>query len=152
VENWIILATWHLPGPCRNFIAWYLSSLLYPTLVVGSTESDHYYIRERRAGYVIIMASALHLTNKEAVGVEFTETGETSSPNGQPKVFDDSISRVPEKYRGTALDRRDMTVMGKKQVLRVRHPSKASIAFAMFLTARREILDLLPCLDLLRLV
>jgi hypothetical protein len=98
------------------------------------------------------MASALHLNNKEAVDVEFTETGGAGSPNGQPKIFDDSISRVPEKYRGTALDRRDMTVMGKKQVLRVWTPANVRPEYGQSLTARRETLDSLPCLDLLRRV
>lgn len=29
---------------------------------------------------------------------------------------------IPSKYRGTAADQRDMVVLGKKQVLRVRQP------------------------------
>lgn len=61
--------------------------------------------------------AALHLNKDEIADVELSEPGATS-PN-DTKVFDDSVSHVPEKYRGTAADRRDMTVMGKKQVLRV---------------------------------
>lgn len=58
--------------------------------------------------------AALHLNNKDTINVGETETG-----LGSPKVFDESISNVPIKYRGTDADRRDMTVLGKKQVLRV---------------------------------
>ena len=32
---------------------------------------------------------------------------------------DDVLSTIPAKYRGTAHDKKDMSVMGKKQVLRV---------------------------------
>lgn len=59
--------------------------------------------------------AALHLNDKDTINVGTTEAG-----LGSPKVFDESISNVPAKYRGTDADRRDMTVLGKKQVLRVR--------------------------------
>lgn len=39
---------------------------------------------------------------------------------GHPDVFDDSVSHIPQKYRGTSVDQHDMDVLGKKQVLRVR--------------------------------
>ena len=34
--------------------------------------------------------------------------------------FDDEPGTIAPKYRGTVADRRDMSIMGKKQVLRVR--------------------------------
>jgi len=37
-------------------------------------------------------------------------------------VFDHDISHVAEKYRGSAADEHDMTMLGKKQVLRVQYP------------------------------
>lgn len=55
------------------------------------------------------MMDSLH---KDHAAVEFTE-GRAAA------VFDDSISHVPQKYRGTAADQKDMSVLGKKQVLRV---------------------------------
>lgn len=61
--------------------------------------------------------AALHLNKDDQTDIELTEASATS-PNGT-KVFDDNVSHVPERYRGTAADRHDMTVMGKKQVLRV---------------------------------
>lgn len=70
--------------------------------------------------------AALHLNNKDTVNVGTTEAG-----LGSPKVFDESISNVPAKYRGTDADRRDMTVLGKKQVLRVcpvRSPHEARLS------------------------
>jgi hypothetical protein len=44
-----------------------------------------------------------------------------SSQGTAEKVFDDGVSHVPEKYRGTNADQHDMAVLGKKQVLRVRN-------------------------------
>lgn len=62
--------------------------------------------------------ASLHLNKEDIADIELSEAS-AASPNGGAKVFDDDVSHVPEKYRGTAADRRDMTVMGKKQVLRV---------------------------------
>lgn len=56
--------------------------------------------------------------NKEAGSVQLTEA---------PDVFDESISHVPDKYKGTDADRYDMSVLGKKQVLRVRDYSLAVV-------------------------
>lgn len=67
--------------------------------------------------------ASLHLnSNKNMAGVDFTGAPGTSSSNAEKEVFDDGVSRVPEKYRGTDADRRDMSVMGNKQVLRVGNP------------------------------
>ncbi|KAK5069184.1 hypothetical protein LTR64_008662 [Lithohypha guttulata] len=60
------------------------------------------------------MAAYLH---KEPAGVELKEVDGHSSPDTS-KVFDNEVSNVPEKYRGTNADARDMSVLGKKQVLR----------------------------------
>jgi hypothetical protein len=66
--------------------------------------------------------ASLHLDKKPITAdIQLTEAPGTPSPN-DAKVFDDGISHVPEKYRGTVADKRDMTVLGKKQVLRVRIP------------------------------
>lgn len=51
--------------------------------------------------------------------VAFTEAQSTGLPS-YANVFDDSISHVPQRYRGTSADQHDMNVLGKKQVLRVR--------------------------------
>jgi hypothetical protein len=85
--------------------------------------------------------SSLHLNNKD-VAIELIGALGTSSPN-DAKIFDDSISGVPEKYRGTSADKRDMTIMGKKQVLRVGIPSE--IAAVQVLILCSEISVLLPC-------
>jgi hypothetical protein len=54
-------------------------------------------------------------TVKNPVGVELNQVG--NSPD-HSKVFDVSISNVPDKFKGTDADAHDMIVMGKKQVLR----------------------------------
>jgi len=80
--------------------------------------------------------------NKAIPDVELTEAPGTSSPHAA-KVFDDGIGHVPEKYRGTSADKRDMTVMGRTQVLRVGIPSE--IAAAPVLIVFSETLVSLPC-------
>ena len=64
-----------------------------------------------------IMAS-LHIDDKQVPNVGLAETSSSSSPQGTSNVFDERISHVPEKYRGTSADEHDMSVLGKKQVLR----------------------------------
>ena len=63
--------------------------------------------------------ASLHLDNKQMRDVE-TSDAPGSPPEGAD-VFDDKVSHVAEKFRGTSADKRDMMVMGKKQVLRVRN-------------------------------
>ena len=46
------------------------------------------------------------------------EVNESPIDEGQVAEKDDD-SGIPIKWRGTAADKRDMTVLGKKQVLRV---------------------------------
>lgn len=43
--------------------------------------------------------------------------GETFNQNVEKEL--DEPGAIPAKYRGTAADRRDMSILGKKQVLRV---------------------------------
>lgn len=86
--------------------------------------------------------ASLHLNNKDVADIELTEAPGTSSPN-DPKVFDDSISHVPEKYRGTSADKRDMSVMGKKQVLRVEIPSDITAVQVLILCSEISVLS--PC-------
>ena len=68
---------------------------------------------------------SLHLNNKEVADVELTDVAGTGSPHAA-KVFDDHISHVPDRFKGTNADQRDMIVMGKTQVLRVGIPFKIS--------------------------
>lgn len=58
-------------------------------------------------------------SRKNKSAVLLTEASSAGSPN-HANVFDDSISHVPQKYRGTSADQHDMSILGKKQVLRVR--------------------------------
>lgn len=58
---------------------------------------------------------SLHITSKDASHGSYTEPETAVSP----KLFDDGISNVPTKYRGTDQDKLEMTALGKKQVLRV---------------------------------
>jgi hypothetical protein len=39
--------------------------------------------------------------------------------NGDEKDIDDEPGALPSKYRGTAADKKDMSMLGKTQVLRV---------------------------------
>jgi hypothetical protein len=57
---------------------------------------------------------ALHLGSKDGSNVKVS-----GNDAGSPKIFDEGVSNVPAKYRGTDADKRDMTNLGKKQVLRV---------------------------------
>ncbi len=59
-----------------------------------------------------------HFNNRRSADVGLTEPTGTFSPNSA-NIYDDRISHAPDKYRGTSADERDMTAMGKKQVLRV---------------------------------
>ena len=83
--------------------------------------------------------ASLHLNNKEIADVELTDAPGTSSPN----VFDDGISHVPKKYRGTSVDKRDMTVMGKKQVLRVGIPSEIAAVQVLIVFSETSVSS--PC-------
>jgi hypothetical protein len=60
--------------------------------------------------------ASLHLIDKAAASAQ---AAKASSPNNGA-VFDQNISHVPEKFKGTSADQQDMAVLGKKQVLRVR--------------------------------
>lgn len=73
---------------------------------------------------------SIHL-NKENIS-DVTEAPASGPPDGT-KVFGESISNVPEKYRGTTADRRDMTVLGKKQVLRVSISTEIAGAHALMI-------------------
>ena len=91
------------------------------------------------AAAAIINMASLHLNNKEIADVELTDAPGTSSPN----VFDDGISHVPKKYRGTSVDKRDMTVMGKKQVLRVGIPSEIAAVQVLIVFSETSVSS--PC-------
>lgn len=80
---------------------------------------------------------SLHLRERKSADAEFTTGEGTSSPTTR-EVFDDGISNVPEKYRGTAADRHDMTVMGNKQVLRRNFTFITMLGFASTCVASWE--------------
>lgn len=63
------------------------------------------------------MADSLHLDSKQMKAAE--SSGTPGSPPEDIDIFDEGVSHVAEKFRGTSADKRDMMVMGKKQVLRV---------------------------------
>lgn len=79
---------------------------------------------------------SLHLDDKNRASFEATEAGNGISPNG--RVFDNSISHVQERYRGTDADKRDMTVLGKKQVLRRNFSFITMLGFASTCVASWE--------------
>jgi choline transport protein len=54
-------------------------------------------------------------------------------PSTEMQAFDDGFSPkefVPEKYQGTAADRREMSMLGKKQVLRRQFKFTTMLGFA----------------------
>lgn len=61
----------------------------------------------------------LHLTDKHVAVKSGNTSGSHSPVEVAADVFDNNVSAVAEKYRGTDADHRDMSVLGKKQVLRV---------------------------------
>ena len=65
------------------------------------------------------MAAIMSLTKAEPAVVSLTEKprGETFDQNVEKEL--DEPGAIPAKYRGTTADRRDMSILGKKQVLRV---------------------------------
>lgn len=91
-------------------------------------------------GSVVNMATAY----KGSTAVELTEAQGSSSPVGA-KAFVETVSNVPERYRGTSADQHDMSVMGKKQVLRVR---LSRIVSDHFLSFHSETSVSLQCWDL----
>jgi hypothetical protein len=72
---------------------------------------------------------------KSATGVELNQLD--ISPT-QSKVFDSSISNVPDKFKGTEADAHDMIVMGKKQVLRRNFGFVTMLGFASTCVASWE--------------
>lgn len=64
-------------------------------------------------------AATMTSSSKSKPVVELRDASSTGSPS-HPNVFDDSVSHIPQKYRGTPADQHDMDILGKKQVLRVR--------------------------------
>jgi hypothetical protein len=65
------------------------------------------------------MAVIMGPAKAEQAVVSLTEEprGETFDQNAEKEL--DEPGAIPAKYRGTAADRRDMGILGKKQVLRV---------------------------------
>jgi hypothetical protein len=65
------------------------------------------------------MAAVMGPAKAELAVVSLTEDlkGETFNQNVEKEL--DEPGAIPAKYRGTAADRRDMSILGKKQVLRV---------------------------------
>ena len=63
---------------------------------------------------------------------------ESFSPEPKPRVFDDAVSNIPVKYRGTTADVKDMSVLGKKQVLRRNFSFITMLGFASTCVASWE--------------
>ena len=65
------------------------------------------------------MAAIIGHAKEELAVVSLAEDlrGETFNQNVEKEL--DEPGAIPAKYRGTAADRRDMNILGKKQVLRV---------------------------------
>lgn len=82
--------------------------------------------------------------HKDPVAVEMKESS-YSPPSSREDagIFDNSVSHVPEKYRGTSADMHDMSVLGKKQVLRV--SEDAPISGGEITDLNSEISALSPC-------
>lgn len=93
-------------------------------------------------GAIVVIMNWLHLRERKVADTEFTAAARTSSPTTR-ELFDDGISNVPEKYRGTAADRHDMAVMGNKQVLRVSIPNDIATVLALNLSSETSLLS--PC-------
>lgn len=55
-------------------------------------------------------------------------------------VEDAAVDAVPEKYRGTMADKQDMTMLGKKQVLRRNFKFATMVGFASTVIVSWEIL------------
>ena len=106
----------------------FLSSLLY--LFLFNT-----------AASAIINMASLHLSNKEQTAFQLREASGTYPPSTE--VFDNDISHVHEKYRGTAADARDMSALGKKQVLRVRIPSEIAALQMLIVSSETSVFS--PC-------
>ncbi|KIW86242.1 hypothetical protein Z517_01637 [Fonsecaea pedrosoi CBS 271.37] len=64
------------------------------------------------------MAASFHLDGKQMKNVNVTDAPGSPPDGASDEVFDDGLSHVAEKFRGTSADKRDMMIMGKKQVLR----------------------------------
>ena len=66
------------------------------------------------------MAATMGPAKAKPAIVSFTEEprGEMFDQTAEKEL--DEPGAIPLKYRGTAADKRDMTILGKKQVLRVR--------------------------------
>jgi hypothetical protein len=66
------------------------------------------------------------------------ELNQVGSSPDQSKVFDASISNVPDKFKGTDADAHDMIVMGKEQVLRRNFGFVTMLGFASTCVASWE--------------
>lgn len=80
-------------------------------------------------------------TLKTVRATEFTLDAKLApfSTDGE-KLFDNAVSIIPEKYRGTSADQRDMSMLGKKQVLRRNFRFITMLGFASTVMASWEIL------------
>jgi hypothetical protein len=66
-----------------------------------------------------IMAAIMNSEKAELAVVSLTEERRRESFGQNVEKELDEPGTLPAKYRGTAADRRDMSILGKKQVLRV---------------------------------
>ncbi|MBA7493110.1 hypothetical protein ES702_03665 [subsurface metagenome] len=80
----------------------------------------------------------------EAISARLAYTSSIAMPlesNGDDDVFDDAAAdSLPLKYRGTLADQRDMSTLGKKQVLRRNFKFVTMVGFASTVIVSWEIL------------
>lgn len=81
----------------------------------------------------------MHILNPDSDAKEQIKDASSFDPNGD--VFDDAAAdSLPLKYRGTLTDQRDMSAMGKKQVLRRNFKFATMVGFASTVIVSWEIL------------
>jgi hypothetical protein len=91
--------------------ATFILAFLFPNISRLSPAKFSLFSVAEGVGYPCQMSETI----KNRAGFELNQV--ESSPN-ESKVFDASISNVPDEFKGTDADAHDMIVMGKKQVLR----------------------------------
>jgi hypothetical protein len=65
--------------------------------------------------------AALDVAKENVTVILATEDSRQGSSTDNEGHDSDQGAGVPDRYRGTSIDRREMSILGKKQVLRVSH-------------------------------
>lgn len=92
---------------------------------------------QRREQYPVL--ATMHVPNKEPVVEE--QMNDAPLDLKGDNVFDDAAAdTIPPKYRGTLADQKDMSTLGKKQVLRRNFKFVTMVGFASTVIVSWEIL------------